>query len=740
MAIALPLAVCRKLLLSIDTPVCVRCENQPDRTLLCLVKPMTQGLGVARACLLDAQHTITEDNADLLTGSDFYNIQVWHALEEREVSITFWKITGQVPPAKTVTLALNPSLCNLSADKVCQLVSRLHHTLHRSSSVQLFESTSDSTSPHQPPPQGKTTIVTVLSVNPRAQFVRINAETRLVTQNVAQISNFNSVADAIQQAYVESQTHLRRISTHLSRRIAIQSLSDLVFLPLLFPQHFKAGTLKPPKGMLLHGPPGVGKSHIVREFAAQTNIRLLTLDAIALASPIPGVPETALRNAFAIANSSALPQPLPDYLRLENNTSPKFASEYSPNSAIATVLFLDGLEAVHLKRLEGGGSSGEARAVGRVVTQLLTLMDGLEIENSENNGKSALRLVVVAATSNPNELDPALRRPGRLDVEVSLSQPNALERFELLVEITREMKLAEDLNLMWLADSTPGFTAGDLTALCRQAASICLESSPAHPHIQFSDFEQALSHVRPSVSRADILTAKFGAPSFSKLGGLHQVRLSLERALIWPLTRASDFKRFNIRPSRGVLLFGPPGCAKTTAVRAACSEAKVPLVTCSAASLYSSFVGDTEAELRGLFEVCRRMGCGCVLFLDEVDALAGKRESVGQGEAVRTRLLATLLNEMDGVSEGGGIVVVAATNRPWAVDSALLRPGRFDDLVFVGAPNLEDRVDIFRACCSGKPIDTDVDFQYWAEKFVPRAPQSLLSLSLSLCLKRVCVC
>ncbi|CAH1255026.1 SPATA5L1 [Branchiostoma lanceolatum] len=484
-------------------------------------------------------------------------------------------------------------------------------------------------------------------------------------------------------------------------------LKEAISLPLMYPQTFHKLCINRPMGVLLLGPPGVGKTSLVRTVAAECHAHLVALNGPDVFGPHPGESEENLRRIFQEAVT---------------------ISEEGP-----CVLFIDELDALCPKR----GGSGKSQE-NRMVAQMLTLMDG-------HAGRG--RLVVIAATNRPNAIDPALRRPGRFDKEVHVGVPNQQERREILQVVSRGMSLAEDVDLSRLAEMTPGYTGADLTAVCHLAAYSLLSRGQAEDknptQISMEALRKALTEIRPSALRGFDGTTEVSPVGWSAIGGLEEVKVKLQQAVVWPLLHTEAFARLGLPRPKGVLLYGPPGCCKTTLVRAVAGACHATFLAVSGAQVYSPFLGESEKTISQVFQRARATA-PAIIFLDEIDSLVGKRGE-GAQSGVQERVLSTLLNEMDGIgveiSRSGGslkvaegssctdevekkavpvtnnnVLVVAATNRPDMLDSALLRPGRVDRTIYVPPPDLTARAEILRVHSCKMPLSQDVDIQELADR------------------------
>lgn len=449
-------------------------------------------------------------------------------------------------------------------------------------------------------------------------------------------------------------------------------LREMVELPLQRPEIFAQLGISPPRGVLLHGPPGTGKTLLARAVAAQTDAAFMSVDAPSVMQKHYGESEAKLRETFEKARAQA-----------------------------PAIIFIDEIDAIGSKR---DTTAGEVEK--RVVAQLLALMDGLGDRGS---------IVVIAATNRPDSLDPALRRPGRFDREITIGMPDRTGRREILAIHTRGMPLDTDVDLEVMADTTHGFTGADLGALCREAAMSLLRrtmsglapeaSLPPDVRIAAEDFQAALAEVVPSGLRE--LTLEIPMTGWRDVGGLATVRSQLTEWLVWPRHWPELFAALRLSAPRGVMLHGPPGTGKTLLARALAFEAGVNFIPVRGPELLSRYVGESEQAVRELFETARR-AAPCLLFFDEIDALAPQRGS-SAGSDVPDRVVAQLLVEIDGVRPLGDVMLLAATNRLDRLDLALLRPGRFDLKLHIDLPTASERAEILAIALEGRPVDGDVD-------------------------------
>ena len=465
---------------------------------------------------------------------------------------------------------------------------------------------------------------------------------------------------------------------------AIQKIREMVELPLKHPEIFRKLGIDPPKGVLLHGPPGTGKTLLAKAVANETNASFYHISGPEIMSKFYAQSEENLRKVFNEAKENA-----------------------------PSIIFIDEIDAIAPKRDE---VSGEVER--RVVAQLLSLMDGLE---------SRGQVVVIGATNRPNAIDPALRRPGRFDREIEIGVPDKKGRLEILHVHTRGMPLAKDVDLEKLAELTHGFVGADLAALCREAAmrairrilpKIDLDTDEVPPEVLNSlevtmqDFMQALQDIEPSAMREVIVEVP--NVKWDDIGGLDKVKQELKEAVEWPLKYPEIYEKLGLRPPRGIILFGPPGTGKTMLAKAVANESEANFISVKGPELLSKWVGESEKHVREIFRKARQ-AAPCVIFFDEIDSIAPRRGGM-HDSGVTDRVISQLLTELDGIEELRGVMVIAATNRPDLVDPALLRPGRFDRLLYVGPPDKQARLEIFKIHTKGMSLADDVNLETLAEK------------------------
>jgi len=465
----------------------------------------------------------------------------------------------------------------------------------------------------------------------------------------------------------------------------VKKVREMVEVPLKHPEVFERLGVEPPKGVLLHGPPGCGKTLLAKAVANESEANFILLNGPEIMSKFYGESEKKIRDIFEEAEKN------------------------SPS-----IIFIDELDAIAPKRED---SSGEVER--RVVSQLLTMMDGLQ-----SRGK----VVVIGATNRPNSIDQALRRPGRFDREVEISVPNKEGRLQILKIHTRNMPLTKDVDLNFLASITHGFVGADISALAKESAMIVLrrllpklefkedepipESDLKELRIRKKDFQDALKVVRPSAMREVLVETP--NISWKDIGGLENIKQELKEAVEWPLKYPESFTRLGIRPPRGILLYGPPGTGKTLLAKAVAKESEANFIQVKGPSLLSMWVGESEKGVRKIFERARQVA-PCVVFFDEIDSIAGKR-GMEHGQKVTERVLNQLLAEMDGIEDLSNVIVIGATNRPDMLDSALLRPGRFDRILLTTAPTREGREEIFKIHTKNMPLAKDVKIKKIIER------------------------
>jgi transitional endoplasmic reticulum ATPase len=463
-------------------------------------------------------------------------------------------------------------------------------------------------------------------------------------------------------------------------REQIQRIREMIELPLRHPEVFDRLGIEPPKGVLLHGPPGTGKTLIAKAAANETFATFISLSGAEIHGKYYGESEARVREIFSEAEQNK-----------------------------PCIIFIDEIDAIAPKREEVHGEVEK-----RVVSQLLSLMDGLEPRG---------QIIVIGATNRPNALDPAIRRAGRFDREIEIGVPNRAGRFEILQIHTRGMPLTGDVDLQKLADITHGFTGADITELCKEAAMKALRR--ILPEIDFeadhipievlnklvvtmNDFLDALRFVEPSAMREVLVQT----PNirWEDIGGLEEAKQALKEAIEWPLKYPKLFEEAGAKPPKGILLHGPPGSGKTLLAKAVANESGVNFISVKGPELMTKFVGESEKGVREIFKRAKQTA-PCIIFFDEIDALAPTRGTGITDSHVSERVISQLLTEMDGLEELHGVIILAATNRTDLIDPALLRAGRFDQILYVPPPDQEARLKIFKIHTKKNPLVKNVSLQ-----------------------------
>lgn len=463
-------------------------------------------------------------------------------------------------------------------------------------------------------------------------------------------------------------------------RRELRRIREMIELPLRYPEIFERLGIAPPKGVLLHGPPGCGKTLIARAVAHETSAHFLHINGPEIIDKFYGASEAQLRGMFEEARRRA-----------------------------PAIIFIDEIDAIAPRRED---LSGDRQVERRVVAQLLALMDGLESRGD---------VIVIAATNLPNSLDPALRRPGRFDREITINVPDKDARREILDIHTRGMPLSSDVDMQRLSAITHGFVGADLEALCREAALNALRR--LMPDIDFGqaqipyeklmalevtsdDFLAAMTEIEPSAIR-EVFT-EVPDVTWEDVGGLAEVKRLLQEVVEWPLRHDQIFERAGVRPPKGILLHGAPGTGKTLLAKALASQSEANFISVKGPQLLSMWVGESERGVREIFHKARQ-AAPCIIFFDEIDSLVPPR---GGGDTqVTERVVSQFLTEMDGIEDLKGVVVLATTNRLDRVDPAMQRPGRFDFLVEIPVPDQETRLAILRVRTRGMPLADDVDLE-----------------------------
>ncbi len=465
----------------------------------------------------------------------------------------------------------------------------------------------------------------------------------------------------------------------------LSRVREMIELPLKHPEVFERLGIEAPKGILLYGPPGCGKTLIARAIANESDAHFLHITGPEIMHKYYGESEARLREVFEEGSKNA-----------------------------PSIIFLDEIDAIAPKREEVGGDRQLER---RVVGQLLALMDGLESRGD---------VIVIGATNIPNVLDSALRRPGRFDREISIGIPDRNDRLEILQIYARGMPLSEDVTLEKISDITHGFVGADLAALCREAAMACIRRllpkieaeefiSPEillELEVAMNDFLRALKEISPSVTRE--VFVEIPNVTWEDIGGLEKVKQELKETIEWPAKYPKLFEYANTGPPKGILLYGPPGTGKTLLAKAVAHKSNANFISIKGPELMSKWIGESEKGVREIFKKAKQAS-PCIVFFDEIDAMTPARGSSSGDAGVTERVLSQILTELDGLEELRGVTILAATNRKDILDPALIRPGRFDILIEIPVPDIKEMVEIFKVHTKGKPLDKDVDFKILAE-------------------------
>ena len=458
----------------------------------------------------------------------------------------------------------------------------------------------------------------------------------------------------------------------------IQRIREMVGLPLRHPELFQRLGIEPPKGIFLYGPPGCGKTLVAKAVASESDANFYVISGPEIMSKFYGESEARLREIFQKAQESA-----------------------------PSIIFIDEMDSIAPKREE---VTGEVER--RVVAQLLSLMDGMAARGN---------IIVIGATNRPNAIDPALRRPGRFDREIEIGVPDKTSRHEILQVHTRAMPLTLDVDLHRLSDICHGYTGADISALCREAAmkalrrylpSINLEEERVpgemleKMQVNLDDFKTAYREITPTAMREVYIEVP--SVNWADVGGLTDVKQELQEAVEWPIKKPEAFTRVGIRPPKGILLFGPPGCGKTMLARAVATESEANFISIKGPELFSKWVGESEKGIREVFKK-GRSAAPSIVFFDELDSVAPRRGTDLGDSGASERVISQLLTEMDGIESLVNVVVIGASNRPDIIDPAILRPGRFDRLIYVPAPDHATRLQILKIHTRNMPLTPDVD-------------------------------
>ena len=510
----------------------------------------------------------------------------------------------------------------------------------------------------------------VVDFYPKAAAVRIHLDTKIT---------------------ISEKTH-KELEELESRRVTyediggleeeIQKIREMIELPIRHPELFKRIGIDPPKGVLLHGPPGTGKTLLARAVAYETEAHFITISGPEIMSKFYGQSEENLRKLLEEAKDMA-----------------------------PSIIFIDELDSIAPKR---GEVTGEVER--RVVAQLLSLLDGLE-------GRG--EIIVIGATNRVNDIDPALRRPGRFDREIEIGVPDTDGRYEILLIHTRGMPLHGDVDLRLIAEKTHGFVGADVEALAKEAAMLAIREllpkidldKQIPPEIlmdlqiYMKNFQTALNSIEPSALREVLISQP--TETWEDIGGLEDAKQQLREIIEWPLKYPNLYNHLNSKPPNGILLFGPPGTGKTLLAKALAHESEVNFISVKGPEFLSKWVGESEKAVRETFRKARAAS-PCIIFFDEIDAIAGMRGRFASSQ-VTEQVVSQLLTEMDGLEGLKDVILLAATNRPDMLDPALLRSGRFGRHIDIPMPDKDTRVEIFKIHLQKKPLASDVDINQMAQ-------------------------
>ena len=468
-------------------------------------------------------------------------------------------------------------------------------------------------------------------------------------------------------------------------RKQLAQIKEMVELPLRHPQLFKAIGVKPPRGILMYGPPGAGKTLIARAVANETGAFFFLINGPEIMSKLAGESESNLRKAFEEAEKNA-----------------------------PSIIFIDEIDSIAPKREK---TNGEVER--RIISQLLTLMDGM---------KKRAHVVVMAATNRPNSIDPALRRFGRFDREIDIGIPDVIGRLEILRIHTKNMKLDDDVDLEVVAKDTHGHVGADLASLTSEAALqqirekmqlIDLEDDTIDVEVLNSlavtmeNFRYAMGQSNPSALRETVVETP--TVTWDDIGGLASVKRELQELVQYPVEHPEKFLKFGMQPSKGVLFYGPPGCGKTLLAKAIANECQANFISIKGPEMLTMWFGESEANVREVFDKARQAS-PCVLFFDELDSIAKSRGgSAGDGGGAADRVINQILTEMDGMGAKKNVFIIGATNRPDIIDGAIMRPGRLDQLIYIPLPDEPSRLSILHSCLRKSPVSPEVDLKHIAQ-------------------------
>ena len=537
---------------------------------------------------------------------------------------------------------------------------------------------------------GRRVDLVIVDYSPKSDAVRITLDTKIEFTD-KKVEDFLDTEEAKveYEAISDLEKEMRKIVEGVTYEdiggleSEIQKIREMIELPIRHPELFERIGIDPPKGVLLYGPPGTGKTLLARAVAYETDAHFISISGPEIMSKFFGQSEENLRKIF------------------------DEAKEKSPS-----IIFLDELDSIASKRDEG-----KSQVESRVVAQLLSLMDGL---------KGRGEVIIIGATNKINNIDIALRRPGRFDREIEINVPDINGRYEILLIHTRGMPLYKDVNLRLLAEKTHGFVGSDIQALAKEAAMLSIreiipqinldipipQENLQNLKIEMKHFLDALIGIEPSALREVLITKP--SETWDDVGGLEEAKQQLKEIIEWPLKYSKFYKYMKSRPPNGILLFGLPGTGKTLMAKAIAHDTEVNFISIKGPELLSKWVGESAKAIREIFRKARS-AAPCIIFFDEIDAIAAKRSNA-LNSRVNEQVVAQLLTEMDGLEELKDVVLLAATNRPDLLDPALLRSGRFGRHVEVPLPNKNSRIQIFKIQLKNRPIDENMDIVALAER------------------------
>ncbi|MFX1372539.1 MAG: CDC48 family AAA ATPase [Promethearchaeota archaeon] len=529
----------------------------------------------------------------------------------------------------------------------------------------------------------------VVDYTPKSEAVIINLNTKIIFTEQAE--EINEVKD--RKVKYEEISDIGKKLQKIREKVTyediggledtIQKIREIIELPIRHPELFKKIGIEPPKGVLLYGPPGTGKTLLAKAVTSETDAHFISISGPEIMSKFFGQSEENLRNIFEEAKSNA-----------------------------PSIIFLDELDSIAPKRDEG-----KNQVESRIVAQLLSLMDGL---------KGRGEVIVIGATNKINTIDIALRRPGRFDREIEIGVPDSNGRYEILLIHTRGMPLDNDVNLRIIANKTHGFVGADIKSLCKESAILAIreiipkidldkpipEGILNQLNIKMRHFIEALNSIEPSALREVLFTQP--NEGWNNIGGLEEAKLQLKEIIEWPLKYPGFYKHMKSKPPSGILMYGVPGTGKTLLAKALAHETEINFISVKGSEFLSKWVGESAKAVRETFRKAR-LSTPCIIFFDEIDAIATKR-SESSSSKVTEQVVAQLLTEIDGLEELNDVIIIAATNRPDLLDPALLRSGRFGRHIEIPLPDKQSRIQIFKIHLNDRPIDENVDIDLLAEE------------------------